>query len=142
MYPPYPQLLVDESMIGTKSWLSFIQFIKAKPVKWRIKVWICSDSVNGYICSFTVYTEKDPSNPVHETGLAYSVVMKLIEGYTGKGYTMYTDNYYASPRWFQDHPARTNIIPAVEIWHKNLFIPFWASIFYACHKNRPSMCSL
>lgn len=72
--------------------------IKAKPVKWGIKVWVCSASVNGYVLSFSIYTGKDPSNPVHEKGLAYGVVMKLIEGYTGKGYTVYTDNYYTSPQ--------------------------------------------
>lgn len=49
MYAPHPQLSVDKSMIGTKSRLSFIQYIKAKPVKWGIKVWVCSDSVNGYL---------------------------------------------------------------------------------------------
>ena len=38
----------DESMIGTKCHLSFIQYIKAKLVKWGIKVWICSDSRNGF----------------------------------------------------------------------------------------------
>ena len=53
MYAPHPQLLVDESIIGTKSRLSFTQYIKAKPVKWGIKMWVCSDSINGYICSFS-----------------------------------------------------------------------------------------
>lgn len=46
MYFPHRQFSVDESMIGTKCRLSFIQYMKAKPVKWGIKVWVCADGVN------------------------------------------------------------------------------------------------
>lgn len=58
----------------------------------------------GIYCKwvFIIYTGKDPSNPVQEKGLAYGVVMKLLEGYTGKGYTVYTDNYYTSPQMCKD----------------------------------------
>jgi len=44
-----PQISVDESMIGTKCRLSFIQYLPKKPVKWGIKVWVCADVVNGYM---------------------------------------------------------------------------------------------
>ena len=51
MYKPHCQLSVDESMIGTKCRLSFIQYMKAKLTKWGVKVWVCSDAVTGYIYS-------------------------------------------------------------------------------------------
>ena len=89
-------------MIGTKCCLSFIQYIKVKPVKWGIKVWICSDSTNDYICSFDVYTGKDPAKLLHTHGLAHGVVMNLLEKYLGKGYTVYTDNFYTSPLLCED----------------------------------------
>lgn len=54
LYAPYPQISVDESMIGTKSRLSFIQYMPKKPVKWGIKNWVCADSVTGYILMFDV----------------------------------------------------------------------------------------
>jgi len=44
-------------------------------VEWGIKVWVCCDSVNGYVCSFSIYAGKDSFNPVHEKGLACGVVM-------------------------------------------------------------------
>lgn len=47
LYAPHPQLSTDESMIGTKCQLSFIQYMPKKPVKWGIKIWACADSVNG-----------------------------------------------------------------------------------------------
>ena len=38
MYNPHPQLSVDESIIGTKCRLSFIQYLPAKPTKWGLYV--------------------------------------------------------------------------------------------------------
>ena len=102
MYKPHRQLSVDESMIGTKCRLSFIQYMKAKPVKWGVKVWVCSDAVTGYICSFSVYTGKDPSKPTHPKGLAHEVVTSLVEHYLHKGYIVYTDNFYTSPELCKD----------------------------------------
>ena len=89
MYKPHRQLSVDESMIGTKSRLSFIQYMKAKPTKWGVKVWVRSDAVTGYICSFKIYTGKDPSQPTHPKGLAHEVVTSLMENYLHKGYIVY-----------------------------------------------------
>ena len=102
LYSPHEQLSIDESMIGTKCCLSFIQYIKAKPVKWGIKVWICCDSKNGYICAFEVYTGKDPAKPLHANGLAHGVVVSLLDKFFGKGYTLYTDNFYTSPLLCED----------------------------------------
>ena len=81
MYKPHHQLSVDESMIGTKCHLSFIQYMKAKPTKWGVKVWVCSDAVTGYICSFKIYTGKDPSQRTHPKGLVHEVVTSLMENY-------------------------------------------------------------
>lgn len=75
----------------------------AKPVKWGVKVWVLCDSVNGYICTFDVYTGKDTcGSTVHAHGLAYSIVMKLVQSYLKKGHIVYTDNYYSSPQLFED----------------------------------------
>jgi len=97
LYSPHRELCIDESIIGTKCRLSFIQYMKAKPTKWGVKVWICADSRNGYICSFDIYTGKDPARPVHPNGVAYDVVMNLLENYYNKGYFVFTDNFYTSP---------------------------------------------
>lgn len=62
-------------------------------------VWL----INGYICTFDVYTGKDTSgSTVHAHGLAYSIVMKLVQSYLKKGHIVYTDNYYSSPQLFED----------------------------------------
>jgi len=73
-----------------------------KPVKWGIKVWVCSDSVNGYIVTFDVYTGADPSVPSYPKGLCHHVVTKLLTPFFDEGYTVFMDNYYTSPTLFKD----------------------------------------
>ncbi len=102
LYSPNKQLSIDESMIGTKCRLSFIQYLPKKPTKWGIKVWACCDAITGYIYSFEVYTGADKSAPKSDHGQGYDVVMKLVSPLLGKGYTVYTDNFYSSPQLFQD----------------------------------------
>ena len=47
-------------------------------------MWVCSDSVNGYICSFKIYTGKDSTGSPHSNGLGYAVVTSLVEKYENK----------------------------------------------------------
>lgn len=60
-----------------------------------MKLWVLADSQNGYVPAFDVYTG---ASDVVEHGLAYSVVMNLIDPYLDLGYRLYVDNYYTSPR--------------------------------------------
>lgn len=42
-------------MIAFKGRLSFRQYMPAKPTKYGIKVWMATDSDNGYVANFSVY---------------------------------------------------------------------------------------
>lgn len=53
-YTPGMQISVDESMIGTKGRLSFLQYMPKKPTKWGIKLWVCCESTSGYIYRYQV----------------------------------------------------------------------------------------
>ena len=57
-YIPAMNISVDESMIGFKGRLSWIQYMAKKPTKWGIKVWVAADSANGYVWNFHLYTGK------------------------------------------------------------------------------------
>ena len=57
------------------------------------------DSLNGYVLAFDIYTGV---SDVAEHGLAYNVVMKLMEDYLDEGCRLYVDNYYTSPQLFLD----------------------------------------
>ena len=102
LYSLHRQISIDESMIGTKSRLSFLQYMPKKPTKWGIKVWVCCDARTGYIYSFDVYTGADPSIPKSSNGQAYDVVMNLLSSLFGKGHILYTDNLHSSPQLFYD----------------------------------------
>lgn len=103
LYTPHRELSIDESMIGTKCRLSFIQYMPIYVyTKWGIKVWARCDAITGYIFSFDVYTGADPAKPTHPKGLAYDVVMDLLESRLDKGHAIYMDNFYSSPQLFQD----------------------------------------
>ena len=43
------QCSVDEAMIPFKGRLAFKQYMKDKPTKWGIKVFVLADATNGYI---------------------------------------------------------------------------------------------
>lgn len=64
---------------------------------------MCADSVNGYILTSDVYCGANASQSEgHPKGLAYSVVMKLVQPFLDKGHTVYMDNFYSSPELFLD----------------------------------------
>ena len=70
-----------------------------KPTKWGIKVWVCADAKTAYITTFSIYTGK--TNDIGK-GLAYRVVMNLLQDYLGKHYKVYFDNFYTSPTLVAD----------------------------------------
>lgn len=74
--------------------------MKAKPTKWGFKLFILTDSKNGYTVDFSVYTGKGDIPSGHS--LSYDVVMSLVKTtYPGTDYHMYTDNFYYSPKLFK-----------------------------------------
>ena len=95
-YIPHKQVSIDEAMIPFKGRLSFKQYMKDKPVKWGIKVFVLSDAHNGYVYRLQVYTGKD-LNTVSDVGLCSKVVLDLMSGLESFHNELFTDNYYTSP---------------------------------------------
>ena len=56
VYYPHCQCSIDEAMIPFKGRSSTKQYLPLKPVKRGFKVWAMADSLNGYLCDFSVYT--------------------------------------------------------------------------------------
>ena len=95
-YVPQQTVTVDEAMIPFKGRLSFKQYMKDKPTKWGIKVFVLSDASNGYVYRFQIYAGKSMDQGV-EVGLCSRVVLELMEGLEDHGFELYTDNYCTSP---------------------------------------------
>ena len=63
-------------MIAFKGRLAFGRYMPAKPMKYRIKVWMAADASNGFVINH-VYLGKE-TDRVRENGLGYDVVMGLV----------------------------------------------------------------
>ena len=61
-----------------------------------------ADSSNGYRSNFYVYAGKDGIEKENDFGLGYNTVWKLCEWLIGKGYHVYFDNFYTSPKLVTD----------------------------------------
>ena len=66
-------------MVKNKGRYGFRQYIRDKPTKWGMKLWVLADSSTGYTYNFDVYLGKN-NEPNSQYGLAYTVVFKLIKG--------------------------------------------------------------
>lgn len=53
-------------------------------------------SADGYVLNIILYTGKGTVDEDRENGHAYRVVMDLLQGYLGKGHSVYMDNFYNS----------------------------------------------
>ena len=52
------ELSIDESMIGFKGQVHFIQYMPDKPTKWGMKAYVLADSHSGYIYNWVLCTGK------------------------------------------------------------------------------------
>ncbi|XP_034090344.1 piggyBac transposable element-derived protein 4 [Gymnodraco acuticeps] len=105
MWQPRKEISIDERMVATKAKIGLRQYMKAKPTKWGVKLFVLADSSNGYTIDFSIYTGK--SRFISGQGLSYDVVSGLMDNsYLGRGYHLFVDNFYTSPKLFTDLFAR------------------------------------
>jgi hypothetical protein len=76
-YQPSQNIAVDECMVKSKHRSGIRQYMKNKPIKWGIKLWVLEDSSNGYTIDFNVYIGKSEHEEQSGNGLGYDVVMML-----------------------------------------------------------------
>ena len=81
-------------MIGTKARISFLQYMSKKLKKFGVKLWALCEVTSGYCLCFQFY--KRNSDTGQEHGLAYHVIMDLMDGYTNKNHYLYVNNFYTS----------------------------------------------
>lgn len=93
-YQPGSNITVDEQLFPTNAKCSFTQCMTGKKKNIGMKFWIAADAetryfLNGFPCL-------DKSNKPSHPHLGESVVMKLMEPFTGKGRTVTTKTFFTS----------------------------------------------
>ena len=102
LYKSKQNVAIDERMVKSRHRSGIGQYIRDKPTKWGVKLWVLADSSNGYTVDFNVYIGRHAAETVSGKGLGYDVVMKLIQPVHHQGYHLFFDNYYFSVVLFRD----------------------------------------
>ena len=87
LYVPQKYVAIDKPMVKSRHRSGFRQFIKDKPTKWGIKLWVLADSSNGYTVDFNTYISRAAGQTIGEHGHdGYDVVRHLMAPYFRKRY--------------------------------------------------------
>ena len=99
-YCPGQELSVDECMVKYKGHCRGKVRMPNKPIKLGYKIWCCSCSCCGYLCTFQVYDGRpiDPETgkKMSEKGLVMRVVSDLLAPFAKMNHVVYFDNFYTS----------------------------------------------
>lgn len=93
---PSKHMSIDEGMIKFKGRSVFVQFMKDKPVKRGLKVFLRNDSDTGYLHQFEVYLGKNGTISTSGQGVYFDVINRLTRTVRNKNYRIWFDNLYTS----------------------------------------------
>ena len=98
-YIPNQKISIDESLLGWKGNLSWVQYIPAKHKRFGMKFFELCESSTGYIWNFFIYAGSDTTymEKYMDSPVTSRIVFSLMDPLLGKGYCLYTDNFYMSP---------------------------------------------
>ena len=71
LYQPRKHVAIDERMVKSRHRSGIRQYIKDKPTKWGIKLWVLADSSNAYVQDFNIYIGREAGRQVSQYGLGY-----------------------------------------------------------------------
>jgi hypothetical protein len=68
-YTPHQHITTDEQLVVLRCKWPILTFIKSKPGKYRIKLWVAADAKNFYACNMQVYIYKSGGGREKKQGL-------------------------------------------------------------------------
>ena len=92
IHTPDRKLSIDESMMLQRGRIVFRQYIKNKKHKYGVKFYeLCESS--GIVMNVKVYSG-EPTPYIKSLGQSGVIVLNLMQNFPGKGYQLYTNNFY------------------------------------------------
>ena len=90
---------IDESLLGWKGHLSWVQYIPAKRKRFGIKFYELCESSTGYIWNYFIYAGTDTQylEKYMDKPVSARIVLSLVDPLLEMGYRLYTDNFHTSP---------------------------------------------
>ncbi len=118
----YKNLAIDESLMLWKGRLCFKQYIASKRHRFGVKLFILCDCETGAILDFIVYTGANTEmTTFDDLGISGSIVMTLLQPYLGKGHSVFLDNWYSSPKLYNElYNQRTGACGTVKKNRQNM----------------------
>jgi len=92
-FNPSSHLTVDEQLVASRNRCPFRVYMKQKPHRYGIKVWVLADNLNYYVHNLQVYTGK--RDGVAEKNQGQRVVIDLVS-HLRQGYGITADNFFTS----------------------------------------------
>lgn len=115
-YKPAQNLTVDEGICPFRGRISFRVYMKNKPQKYGMKLYILSDPETGYTLNFEIYSGKE-----QQDNSICALYDRLLRDYYYKGHTIYMDRFYTSPLVLKHlWNKQTNAVGTVMSNRKNL----------------------
>jgi len=92
---------VDEVIVKYRGRVIFRQYIPKKRKRFGIKIYKLCDEA-GYTCAMRVYLGKDSQSATDDMTATHATVRHLTRRVEGLGYKLFLDNFFSSPRLFDD----------------------------------------
>jgi len=100
-YNPLEHLAVDEVIVKFQGRVIFRQYLPKERKDFGIKIYkLCNKS--GYTYDMRVYLGKDSHSANDDMTATYATVRHLTCGVEGLGHKLFMDNFFPSPRLFDD----------------------------------------
>lgn len=101
LYTPERDMSIDESLMKFKGRLGCVVFVRIKRARYGIKFYKLCESNTGYCMNFKIYTGDNQDSSADCLNVSETVVKELSKLIIDKGYTLFLDNWYSSPKIFE-----------------------------------------
>lgn len=108
-YVPSFELCVDEQLLTTRNRCSFRQYMPSKPGKYGVKTYWLVDAKTNFPLAAEIYLGQQPKQK-RSTGVAHSLVIRLMKDYLYLGANLTMDNFFTSYKLANELMAKNTTI--------------------------------